>query len=543
MFIDTNNEFLTPTNQRPFNPEDPETFRPHLYLSRVTGEPIGTAASARNSSLIGPMAAGVPGAVAGMNEIVRRFGSGNLTLAEIIEPAILLAANGFPLHAGTASGINGQRANFRHFRGSRQSFMKNPTNVSPFGDAFAEGEIFKQPLLAETLKRIAQFGDDGFYRGLTADLIVADMELYGGIITHECLANYRPVWRDPVRGTYTRTIGGVSHTFNIYSMPPPSSGGTLIVQILNILQNAPIYNRDLGWGFNSPRTIHLMAEAMRYAFRDRGEYMADPDHAPAVLNYVRSMTSRAYARQIFDRITAQDGRAGPANPPPGFGDFNMGYTGGSGNHTTHYSVVDSLGNAVSITTTINLGYGNKMGVYGAGFLLNNEMDDLTAIPGQPNAFGVIQGWVNVPEPGKRPLSSMSPTIVTRDSDNSVFMVTGSPGGTRIITHTLHSIVNAIDHNMNISQAVSAPRFHLQWPTNNLERETFAESRWPQEIEAEMQSRGYTIAGAASAGDLSSIMIGGRTGAGRAVTGMHDPRVFRPPVSISFEELMEYVRSR
>jgi gamma-glutamyltranspeptidase/glutathione hydrolase len=349
-------------------------------------------------------------------------------------------------------------------------------------------------LLAATLRRIAASGDAGFYTGPTADMIVADMVEYGGLITHQCLLNYRPVWRTPVHGTYTQRNANntlSANAFNIYSMPPPSSGGTLIVQILNTIQHAPIGQRTptgtfagRNYGFNSVETIHLMTEAMRYAFRDRGEYMADPDFAsPDVTNFVAAMTSRDYGRRIFDRIMAQDGRAGPANPDPGFGFWQAGGAEEGGDHTTHYSVVDSLGNAVSITTTINFGYGNKMAVYGAGFLLNNEMDDLTAVPYQPNAFGVIQGRINSPEPGKRPLSSMSPTIVTRSADNSIFMVTGSPGGTRIITHTLHSIVNAIDHGMNISQAVGAPRFHLQWPTNNLERETFPESRWPALIEA------------------------------------------------------------
>jgi gamma-glutamyltranspeptidase/glutathione hydrolase len=253
------------------------------------------------------------------------------------------------------------------------------------------------------------------------------------------------------------------------------------------------------------------------------------------------MTSKDYGKRIYDRIIAQNGNAGPANPDPGFGPFNSGYTGGTGEHTTHYSVVDRWGNAVAITTTINGSYGNNLVVDGGGFFLNNEMDDLTAVPGQPNMFGVIQGWVNVPEPGKRPLSSMSPSIVTRASDNSVFMLTGSPGGTRIITHTLHSIVNAIDYGMTVNQAVAAPRFHLQWPTNNLERETYPESRWPAEIEQAMRNRGYTLAGAGSVGDLSTIMIGGRTGTGRAVTGMHDPRVFRRPAGFSFLELLDHFK--
>ncbi|MCL1875916.1 MAG: gamma-glutamyltransferase [Synergistaceae bacterium] len=515
MFIDT--------ARAGYDPDDPSTFRARTYVNPITG-------NTAQASLYGPLSTGVPGSVAGLCEMVRRFGT--MPLRDIMEPAIKLAGNGYKLW----SGINLTNVNYTQFDGTRKYFTKN-------GAAYQTGEIFVQKDLAQTLKRIARDGPDGFYKGITANMIVAEMQKYGGIITHEDLANYKPVWREPVRGTY--------RGFNIVSMCPPSSGGTHLIQILNTIEN-----EDIGaLGFNSVRTIWLMANAMRYAFRDRGEYMADPDKAPVVLNYVSQLTSKVYGKTIYDKIIALGQVAAPVNPDPGFGPFNEGYVPNDGDSTTHYSVVDKWGNAVGITTTINMTYGSRLCVDGAGFFLNDEMDDLTGVPGQPNGFGVIQGWVNVPAPGKRPLSAMTPTIVTR-ADGSVFMVTGSPGGTRIITHTLHSIVNAIDHGMNVSQAISAPRFHTQWPpstttppVNNLERETFAESRWPSDTDEKLKAMGFIPVGPGSAGDLSSLMIGTKfttAASGDAnfvVTGMNDPRTFYPPDGFTFDELMEYVESR
>ena len=499
---------------------------PSTYRARRFYYPDTPTTNAGSSSLNGYLAAGVPGTVAGLNEMVRRFGSGNVTLADILRPSINMAWNGFSLTPGTASSIQGSQSTFNRYAGSRKYFTKNGNG----GETFAAGDVFKQQDLAKTLQRIADQGSDGFYKGLTADLIVADMPKYGGIMTHEDLANYKFMWRDPVAADY--------RGYRVISMSPPSSGGTHIIQMLNTIENENIGTL----GFNSLRTIWLMTEAMRFAYADRAEWMGDPDYTEVP---VQGLTDKAYGKQIYDEIIAYGFKARPSSDDlfvyGGLYKKNLGLAGpsgglpGEGNETTHYSVIDSFGNAVGITYTINMGYGCKAAVDGAGFFMNNEMDDFMSLPGVPNGFGLIQGEANCVEPGKRPLSSMSPTIVL-SSDKSIFLVTGSPGGSQIINTTLHSVVNAIDHGMNVSELVAAPRFHMQWQPDRLQYESLF--GFTNDTLSKLREMGYTLA-ASSQGDISAVMRNPATG---EITGVNDPRTYDIPPSLTFDELMEYVKN-
>jgi gamma-glutamyltranspeptidase/glutathione hydrolase len=444
-------------------------------------------------SLWGYKAAGVPGSVAGFNEMVAKYGK--KSLAEIIDPAIKLAENGFSLTAGGASSLNSNAENFKHFEGSAKYFTK------PDGSEYKTGELFVQKDLAETLKRIAKEGSDGFYKGKTAELIVADMPKYGGIITLTDLANYKAKWREPVKGTY--------NGYEILSMGPPSSGGTHIVQILNTMENTKIGEM----GFGTAATVHLMAEAMRYAYADRSEYMGDPDYVNVP---VAQLTAKPYAKGIYDQIVAYGDKARPSTEiKPGLGALR------EGENTTHYSVVDKEGNAVSVTYTINTGYGSKAAVQGAGFFMNNEMDDFMTVPGVPNAYGLIQGEANAIEPGKRPLSSMSPTIVLKD--DKPYVVVGSPGGSTIITTVLQVISNIVDHGMNISEATAAPRIHMQWMPDRVTYEKFGLAK---DVLAVLKTMGYDMVEISAQGDVDAIMV-----SDGAFHGAHDPRTYDMPPAI------------
>jgi gamma-glutamyltranspeptidase/glutathione hydrolase len=301
------------------------------------------------------------------------------------------------------------------------------------------GDTLRQPDLARTLERIRDRGPEGFYAGETADLIVAEMERGGGIITHEDLASYEAAWREPVSFSYR------GHT--VLSMPPSSSGGATMAEIANILERWDLH----ALGFQSPEVIHLYAEAWKRAYADRNQYLADPDFVDVPLE---RMTSPAYADERAAEISLTS--ATPSEDvAPGLEPARAESTS-----TTHYSIVDALGNAVAITTTLNSWYGSRVTVAGAGFLLNNEMDDFSALPGAPNQFGLVQGEQNAVEPGKRMLSAMTPTIVL-GQDGSVRMVTGTPGGSTIITTVFQTLSNVLDFGMGVVQAVNAPRVHHQ----------------------------------------------------------------------------------
>lgn len=416
-------------------------------------------------------AAGVPGTVAGLALALERHGT--LSLSQALAPAIRLAREGFVVPHRFTAGLEQARDRLERWPATRTTFYKKD------GSAPQPGEVFRQPELADTLQRIAEQGVKGFYEGETAQLIVAEMRRGEGLITLEDLRNYEPAVRQPVHGTY--------RGFDIYSMSPPSSGGTHIVQILNILEDYPIGD----WGHNSANTIHHMAEAMKLAYADRSEYLGDTDFVAVPL---QGLTSKGYADQLRASIKADKARPAseiaPGKPGPR-----------ESPETTHFSVVDRWGNAVSNTYTINFSYGSGITVAGAGFLLNNEMDDFSAKPGVPNAYGLIGGEANKVEPGKRMLSSMSPTIVRKDDRN--FLVTGSPGGSRIITTTLQVIMNVIDHNMNIQTAVSAPRIHHQWLPDEIRVE---QGISPDTLDL-LRARGHTINTGSAMGAIQSILIG------------------------------------
>ncbi|MGF2734514.1 gamma-glutamyltransferase [Marinobacter sp. DUT-1] len=423
-----------------------------------------------NRSRFTHLAAGVPGTVAGLALALKRHGT--ISLKDALAPAIKLARDGFTVPHRFTEGLEQAKERLQRWPATLETFYKED------GSTWQPGERFRQPELAATLQRIADNGVKGFYEGETARLIAEEMKRNGGLITEQDLRKYEPAIREPVHGTY--------RGHDIFSMSPPSSGGTHIVQILNILEGYPISE----WGHNSASTIHHMAEAMKLAYADRSQYLGDTDYVDVPL---AGLTSKAYAEGLRETIKPDQARPaseiGPGEP--------AAY---ESPETTHFSVVDRWGNAVSNTYTINFSYGSGITVARAGFLLNNEMDDFSAKPGVPNAYGLIGGEANKVEPGKRMLSSMSPTIVRKDGKN--FLVTGSPGGSRIITTTLQVVMNVIDHNMNIQTAVSVPRIHHQWLPDEIRIEQGVSPDTVQRLRA----MGHTVVTKSAMGAIQSILI-------------------------------------
>ncbi|MDL0432596.1 gamma-glutamyltransferase [Marinobacter sp. TBZ242] len=423
-----------------------------------------------NRSRFTHKAAGVPGTVAGLAMALERHGT--LSLEQALAPAIRLARDGFTVPDRFTEGLEQARDRLARWPATLETFYKED------GSAWQPGERFRQPELADTLQRIADQGIEGFYEGKTAQLIVEEMERHDGLITLDDLKNYQPQIRQPVHGNY--------RGHDIYSMSPPSSGGTHIVQILNILEGYPLAE----FGHNSAASIHHMAEAMKLAYADRAEFLGDTDFVEVPLE---GLTSKAYGEAL--RKTINPDKARPSS------EISAGNPSAyESPETTHFSIVDRWGNAVSNTYTINFSYGSGITVTGAGFLLNNEMDDFSAKPGEPNAYGLIGGEANRVEPGKRMLSSMSPTIVRRDGRN--YLVTGSPGGSRIITTTLQVLLNVIDHNMNIQSAVSAPRIHHQWLPDEIRIE---QGISPDTVRL-LEGKGHKVVTGSAMGAIQSILI-------------------------------------
>ncbi|MDJ0945715.1 MAG: gamma-glutamyltransferase [Kiloniellales bacterium] len=381
------------------------------------------------------LSAGVPGTVAGLAAAQARFG--RLTLAEILAPAIRLAEEGVTVSPFLAEGLAARADRMKAWPETARIFFKAD------GSPYRAGERLVQADLAWSLKEIALKGPEAFYTGEIGRRIAADMNANGGLITEADLAAYDVAWRAPVTGRY--------RGYEIASMPPPSSGGIHLVQILNLLESYPL--AEMGAG--SAATLHVMAEAMKLAYADRSQHLGDPDFWAVPQ---RGLTSKAYASRLRQRIDQARALAaaeiGPGDPAP--------Y---ESNETTHFSVADRFGNVVSNTYTINFSYGSGIVAKGTGILLNNEMDDFSAKPGTPNAYGLIGGEANAIEPGKRPLSSMTPTLVFKDG--KPWLVTGSPGGSRIITTVLQIILNTVDHGMNVAAASAAPRIHHQWLPDEL----------------------------------------------------------------------------
>jgi gamma-glutamyltranspeptidase/glutathione hydrolase len=382
------------------------------------------------------LASGVPGVVDGMIKALERYGQ--LPLETVIKPAIKLAREGYRLTWRQAQDMNDKADQFKKYQSSTKYFTKKDN--SPY----QEGDLFVQEDLAKTLERIANQGREGFYSGKTADLIVEEMKRQGGIISYDDLKNYKSKWRDPIKTSFK--------DFDLHIMPPPSSGSIAIAQMLTMLDK---YNlKELG--YNSAKYVHLVTEAMRRAFADRAHFLGDPDFVDIPRKELLSEAYNNDRMQSFrwDTVTTSD-EISHGDP--------IQYR--ESKQTTHYSIVDSEGNAVAVTTTLNGSFGNKLAVDGAGFLLNNEMDDFTAEPGEPNMFGLIQGKANAVAPKKRMLSSMSPTIVTKDGNAR--MVLGAAGGPMIITATFHNFLNLAVFGMNPQEANSAPRFHHQWMPDKL----------------------------------------------------------------------------
>ena len=391
----------------------------------------------------GTTSTGVPGSVAGLIYALEKYGT--MDLEDIIQPAIDLAKNGWMLDYKTAKLIKSTLPEFKKYPSSYKIFSKN-------GKPYKEGDIFRQPDLAWTLEQIKEKGNNGFYKGKVAELLIKQIRLLGGYITQKDLDRYKVVERKPVLGTY--------RGYEIVSMPPPSSGGIALVELLNILENYHFKSSD--WG--SSEYIHRLVEAMKYVYADRTYNLGDPDFYDVPVN---KLTSKKYAKTIFDKIEKAGDNAIPAEQISYYKPLHYQES----TETTHYSVYDENGNAVSVTTTLNSAFGSKIVVDSAGFLLNNEMDDFSAKPGEPNQFGLLGTEANSIQPEKRMLSSMTPTIVLKN--NKPYIIIGSPGGSTIITVVLQVILNCIDFNMNISKAITVPRIHNQWYPDVVYSEKFA----------------------------------------------------------------------
>ncbi len=453
------------------------------------------------ASVVGHLASGVPGSVAGMWEAHQRYGS--LAWAQLVEPAINLA-DGIVLHERLAESLGRHADRLGQYPATEQAYLPN-------GTAPRVGDRFSQPDLRETFGRIARDGRDGFYRGRTADLIVAEMERGGGIISHADLATYEPAWREPVEIRY--------RGHRVVSMPPSSSGGPTLGLILNILEGYDVAAE----GLLSTRHVHLFTEASRRAFADRNVYLADPDFVDVPL---AEFVSNRYAAERRAEIRL-DAATPSAAVDPGLGPAPV-----EPEHTTHYSITDGYGNAVAVTTTINSLYGSRVTVAGAGFLLNNEMDDFTARPGVPNQDGLVQGAANAIEPGKRMLSAMTPTIVLRD-DGRPLLLLGSPGGPTIISSVAQVISNILDFGMTLPEAVAAPRLHHQHLPDELRYER---NGLQPDVVAELERLGHTVTERPGyQGDVTAIVVTPDGG----FLGVADPR--RGGAAVGLGEVVQVVQ--
>ncbi|MEM7080137.1 MAG: gamma-glutamyltransferase, partial [Pseudomonadota bacterium] len=434
------------------------------------------------------LAVGVPGTVAGLLDVLERYGT--KSRQEVLAPAIRLAREGIMLDADLSASFARRLEAFAPHAASMAIFSKS-------GEPYEQGDLFRQPDLADALERIAETGKQGFYAGVTAGLLVEEMAANGGLITREDLVGYRSVWREPIVGTY--------RGYEIVSMPPPSSGGVLLVQMLNMLESLDLQAS----GFGAPATIHAMIEAERRAYADRAQYLGDPDFYPVP---VERLISKSYAAERFADFDPQQASR---SEDIGAGVIPLPESP----DTTHLSVIDGQGNAVAYTTTLNLSYGSKIVAAGTGILLNNEMDDFSAKENAPNFYGLLGRAANAIEPGKRMLSSMTPTIVVRD-DKPV-LVTGSPGGSTIITTTMQVIINVLDHGMGVADAVASPRFHHQWMPDRVMHEAAAVN---PAAAVQLEALGHANLAPVPAflgggiGDANSVMW-----TPQGITGAADPR--------------------
>ncbi|EEI9463687.1 gamma-glutamyltransferase [Salmonella enterica] len=422
-------------------------------------------------SLTSPLASGTPGTVAGLSLALEKYGS--LPLNSVVRPAIKLAQEGFIVNDALADDLKTYGSEvLPHHENSKAIFWKD-------GEPLKKGDKLVQQDLANSLTMIAENGPDAFYKGEIARQIAQQMQQNGGLITTDDLAAYQAVERTPVSGEY--------RGYQIFSMPPPSSGGIHIVQILNILENFDMKK----YGFGSADAIQIMAEAEKYAYADRSEYLGDPDFVSVPW---QALTSKAYAKSIAGQIDINKAKPSSEIRPGKLAPYES-------DQTTHFSVVDKDGNAVAVTYTLNTTFGTGIVAGNTGILLNNQMDDFSAKPGVPNVYGLVGGEANAVGPKKRPLSSMSPTIVVKDG--KTWLVTGSPGGSRIITTVLQMVVNTIDFGMNVAEATNAPRFHHQWLPDELR----VEKGFSPDTLKLLEQKGQKVALKEAMGSTQSIMVG------------------------------------
>jgi gamma-glutamyltranspeptidase/glutathione hydrolase len=422
-----------------------------------------------NMSLVTHKASGVPGSVDGMITAHQKYGK--LSWAEVMQPAIDLAAKGFKITKNFAADLNNAKADFIKENPGKTYFLKNTP--------WKAGDTIIQADLAKTLEIIRDKGRDGFYNGIVADEIVAEMKKGNGLISKADLANYHSVWRKAIIGTYKG--------YKIITMPPPSSGGVALLQLLHAVEKYPLHR----WGHNQDSTVQLMVEAERRVYADRSKYLGDPDFYKVPVQNLLDTAYITFRMKSFSWAAATPSTAIQPGKMPGYEDYQ----------TTHFSIVDQYGNAVSITTTLNDWFGSKIAVGGAGFLLNNEMDDFSEKPGTPNMFGLIGGKANSIQPNKRMLSSMTPAIL--EKDGKLYMVVGSPGGSTIITSVFQTILNVTEFDQSMQQAVAAKRFHSQWLPDSVFIEAGA---LDANTRQRLQKKGYRFSASPPIGLVDAILV-------------------------------------
>ena len=449
------------TNTLDFREKAPAAATTNMYLDSA-GNVIP------DMSLYTHSASGVPGSVDGMFTAHKKYGK--LSWDELVQPAIELAESGFKVTAKLAADLNRNQGNFKKYNPGKTYLIKDTP--------WKEGDILVQPDLGKTLELIRDKGRDGFYDGQVADEIVAEMKNGQGLITKADLANYHAIWRKALTGNYKG--------YKIITMPPPSSGGIALLQLLKSVEKYPLHR----WGFNQDSTVQLMVEAERRVYADRSKYLGDPDFFKVPVD---SLLNPVYLDSRMKSFNWDAATPSTSIQPGSF----VGY---ESDQTTHYSIVDKDGNAVSITTTLNDTFGSKIFVAGGGFLMNNEMDDFSSKPGVPNMFGLVGGKANSIQPGKRMLSSMTPTIV--ENDGKLFMVVGTPGGATIITSVFQTILNVIEFDQDMQQAVNSKRFHMQWLPDVITMEKGALDSATQQ---KLEKKGYKFAVKGAIGRVDAIL--------------------------------------
>jgi gamma-glutamyltranspeptidase/glutathione hydrolase len=460
----------------------PTAAHRNVYLDKN-----GNLIDGEGGSLVGYRAAGVPGTVRGMELALKKYGSGKLTWSQLVEPARRLASDGFTVTYTLAQSLQGSSDYLSKYPETKRIYLRD-------GRFYKEGELFRQPELASTFARLQRSGPNEFYEGETARLIVADMKRHNGLMTMDDLRGYIAKERAPLRGTY--------RGYEVISMPPPSSGGAVLIEMLNILEGFDLQKLEA----SSSDRYHLMTEAMRRAFADRAEYMGDSDFVKVPIPGLIDKSYAATLRSTIKTDRASTSAEVRAGRPAGY----------ESEETTHFTIVDAEGNAVANTYTLNNSYGSAAVAKGTGILLNDEMDDFAAKPGTPNLFGLIQGERNAVAPKKRPLSAMTPTFVLR-KNGSLWFTIGSPGGPTIINTVLCVITNVIDYDMNIQQAIDFPRIHHQWLPDELVGEPWGLSGDTQRA---LTARGHKLGRLRYLGDAEGIMIEEKT---KVRLGATDPR--------------------